>query len=101
METKISKILKIDASELQERAEMLKAMAHPTRIAMIEMLYEDKELTVSEIHNTLEIEQAVASNHLGILKSKNIVKCHRDGKKMYYSLKMQNVHNVVQCMLDY
>ena len=101
METKISKILKIDASELQERAEMLKAMAHPTRIAMIEMLYEDKELTVSEIHNTLEIEQAVASNHLGILKNKNIVKCHRDGKKMYYSLKMQNVHNVVQCMLDY
>ncbi|MCK5781652.1 MAG: winged helix-turn-helix transcriptional regulator [Flavobacteriales bacterium] len=100
METKISKILKIDAEELQERAEMLKAMAHPTRIAMIEMLYHDKEMTVTEIHSSLDIEQAVASNHLGILKNKNIVKCHREGKKMFYSLKMQNVHSVIQCMLD-
>ncbi|MEN8137877.1 MAG: metalloregulator ArsR/SmtB family transcription factor [Bacteroidota bacterium] len=100
METKISKVLKIDAEELQERAEMLKAMAHPTRIAMIEMLYEDKELTVSEIHKTLDIEQAVASNHLGILKNKNILQCRREGKKMFYSLKMENIHNVVQCMLD-
>ena len=100
MENKISKILKIDAELLQERAEMLKAMAHPTRIAMIEMLYEDKELTVTEIHKSLEIEQAVASNHLSILKNKNILKCRRDGKKMLYSIKLDNIHSVVQCMLD-
>ena len=100
MENKISKILKIDAELLQERAEMLKAMAHPTRIAMIEMLYEDKELTVTEIHNTLEIEQAVASNHLSILKNKSILRCRRDGKKMLYSIKLNNIHNVIQCMLD-
>ena len=101
MDTNISKILKMDASLLQERAEMLKAMAHPTRIAMIEMLYQDEELTVTEIHNTLKIEQAVASNHLSILKSRNILKCRREGKKMFYSLKVENVHNVVQCMLDH
>jgi DNA-binding transcriptional ArsR family regulator len=100
METNISKVLKMDAETLQERSEMLKAMAHPTRIAMIEMLYEDRELTVTEIHSTLDIEQAVASNHLSILKSKNILKCRREGKKMFYSLKLDSVHNVVQCMLN-
>ncbi len=100
MQNKISKILKMDAGVLLERADMLKAIAHPTRIAMIEMLYEDKELTVTEIHKTLEIEQAVASNHLSILKNKSILKCRRDGKKMLYSIKLDNIHSVVQCMLD-
>ena len=99
MESKISRILRMDADVLRERAETLKAMAHPTRIAMIEMLYEGKELTVTEIHKTLDIEQAVASNHLSILKNKNILKCRREGKKMLYSVKLENVHDVVQCMI--
>ncbi|MCK5824735.1 MAG: helix-turn-helix transcriptional regulator [Ichthyobacteriaceae bacterium] len=99
MNTSISKIMKIDVEELQKRADMLKAMAHPTRIAMIEMLYQGKELTVTKIHNSLEIEQAVASNHLGILKSKDIVQCRREGKMVYYSLKVETVHNIIQCML--
>lgn len=100
MDTKISKVLNIDVEQLQEKAEMLKAMAHPARIAMIEMLYEDNELSVSEIHKTLDLEQAVASNHLSILKGKNILKCRREGKKMFYSLKVESVHNVIQCMLN-
>jgi DNA-binding transcriptional ArsR family regulator len=99
METKVSRVLHIDPERLQERAEMLKAMAHPMRIGIIEMLYEHTELTVTKIHENLGIEQAVASNHLSILKSRDILKCRREGKKMFYSLKEESVHNVIQCML--
>ena len=84
--------------ELEDVTEKLKAVAHPIRFVMIDLLYHEKELSVTEIHEKLQIEQAVASHHLRILKNQDIVKVNRDGKNSYYSLANTNFYQIVTAM---
>lgn len=73
-------------SFLENATETLRAIAHPQRLLIIEMLYAEKSLTVTEIHERLGIEQAVASHHLRILKDRGVVQVRRDGKNSNYAL---------------
>ena len=77
---------------------MLKAIAHPMRIAIINYLEGGKKLTVTEIHELLKIEQSTTSHHLGILKDKGVLSSKRDGKNTYYFLKHQNLGQIVDCL---
>ena len=61
----------LDLQKLEMAASRLRAMAHPMRIAIIELLTNNQKLTVTEIYDNLGIEQASASHHLNILKNKN------------------------------
>ncbi|HNX86801.1 MAG TPA: metalloregulator ArsR/SmtB family transcription factor [Bacteroidales bacterium] len=88
----------IDIEKLELAASKLRAMAHPMRIAIIDLLTENKKLTVTEIYESLSIEQAAASHHLNILKSKGLLESKRDGKMIYYSLKIAVLANVVECI---
>ena len=80
---------------LEDATEKLKAIAHPIRFLMIEMLYNAKEMSVTDVHEKLDIEQAVASHHLRILKNQNIVKVNRDGKNSFYSLSSDVYFNII------
>lgn len=77
---------------------MLKAIAHPMRIAIIGLLEEGLELTVTEIHEKLGIEQSTTSHHLGILKDKDVLISRREGKNTFYSLKHENLKNIINCV---
>lgn len=77
---------RFDAAFLEIGTEVLRAIAHPIRLTIIDLLHEQKRLSVTEIYEVLEIEQAIASHHLRILKDKKVVVAKRDGKKSYYSL---------------
>lgn len=88
----------LDIQKLELAASKLRAMAHPMRIAIIDLLTENKKLTVTEIYERLSIEQASASHHLNILKNKGLLESKRDGKMIYYSLKMHVLANVVECI---
>lgn len=88
----------LDVQKLEQAASKLRAMAHPMRIAMIELLTENEKLTVTEIYEHLGIEQASASHHLNILKSKGLLESKRNGKMIYYSLKTHALSNVVDCI---
>lgn len=88
----------LDIQKLELAASKLRAMAHPMRIAIIDLLTDNKKLTVTEIYERLSIEQASASHHLNILKNKGLLESKRDGKMIYYSLKMHVLANVVDCI---
>ena len=88
----------LDIQKLEIAASKLRAMAHPMRIAIIELLNENKKLTVTEIYERLSIEQASASHHLNILKNKGLLDSKRDGKMIYYSLKTNVLANVIDCI---
>ncbi len=83
---------------LEQSTETLRAIAHPLRLAIIEMLYEQKELTVTEIYESLDIEQAVASHHLRIMKDRNIVQVKRSGKSSCYSLVSDDFYKIYEIM---
>jgi DNA-binding transcriptional ArsR family regulator len=88
----------LDIQKLEMAASKLRAMAHPMRIAIIDLLTENKKLTVTEIYERLNIEQASASHHLNILKSKGLLESKRDGKMILYSLKTSVLANVIDCI---
>lgn len=89
----------IDKAEfLRESSETLRAIAHPLRLAIIELLHDNNRLSVTEIHESLDIEQAVASHHLRILKSKKVVDLDRDGKNSLYYLVQNDFFDIFRIL---
>lgn len=94
----IMKFQDLTPEQLERAANMLKAIAHPMRIAILNFLEDGKKLTVTEIHELLNIEQSTTSHHLGILKDKGVLASQREGKNTYYYLKHDNLSNIVDCI---
>jgi len=92
------KIKDLSSEQLERAASMLKAIAHPMRIAILNYLDDGKQLNVTEIHKLLNIEQSTTSHHLGILKDKGVLSSRRIGKNSYYFLKYDNLSNIVDCV---
>jgi DNA-binding transcriptional ArsR family regulator len=88
----------LDITKLELAASKLRAMAHPMRIAIIELLTENKRMTVTEIYESLSLEQASASHHLNILKNKGLLDSKRNGKMIIYSLRTNALSNVIDCI---
>ena len=86
--------------EIEKAANMIKAISHPMRLAILGYLGEGNRLNVTEIHNLLKIEQSTASHHLGILKDKGILASTRKGKSTLYYLKRQNLSKLVRCISE-
>jgi len=90
--------LVIDITKLEMAASKLRAIAHPMRIAIIDLLHATPKLSVTEIYEKLNIEQASASHHLNILKNKGVLVSKREGKKIFYSLKSVTLTEIVECI---
>ena len=88
----------LDIDRLEIAAGMLKSIAHPMRIAILNLLEGGKKMTVTEIHEKLGIEQSSTSHHLGILKDKGVLSSRRDGKNTYYFMKHDMLSQVVDCI---
>lgn len=73
-------------SDLQAKANYLKALAHPTRLAILEVL-EDGPLCVQNVGELLERPQPNISQHLAILKQADLITYTEQGKQRCYSLK--------------
>ena len=84
---------------LDNATETLRAVAHPIRLTIIDLLSKNGELSVTEIHERLDIEQAIASHHLRILKSKNVVKVNRVGKSSYYDLLHSDFQEILEVLI--
>ena len=88
----------LDVDKLEAAASKLRAMAHPMRIAIIELLQDGKQMNVTQIYEELKLEQAAASHHLNVLKSKKVLSSHRSGKKIYYSLRNDTLTEIIHCI---
>lgn len=89
--------LNFDHEKLDMAAGKLRAISHPTRIAILEML-NDRPMSVTEIFESLGIDQASASHHLNTLKDKGILIGQRQGRKIIYSLKHQTIAEIIDCI---
>jgi len=84
----------------QFKASIFQALGHPTRIAMIEVL-RDGELPAGVIIERLGIEQANASQHLSILRLKQIVTSRKEGNQVFYSVRDPLIIEVLDIMRRY
>lgn len=69
----------------EKESELLKALAHPVRLRMVEGLLK-KECHVDKIVKALNLPQSTVSQHLGILKSRGIVQVRKEGVKTCYQV---------------
>src|SRR3984885_14279346 len=84
----------------QFKAEFFQALAHPTRIAIIEQL-RDGELSAGALIERLGVEQANASQHLTVLRNKHIVVNRKVGNQVFYSVRDQLIIQVLDIMKQY
>jgi DNA-binding transcriptional ArsR family regulator len=82
------------------KAEIFQALAHPTRIAIVEAL-SHAELSAGKLIDQLEVEQANASQHLSILRAKNVVVSRKVGNQVLYSLRDTVLIEVLEILHRY
>lgn len=82
--------------ELQQyKAEFFKALAHPVRIRIVELLAEG-EYSVNELQTLLGSEGSTVSQQLTVLRAKQIVNGTKDGSKVIYSLRDPAIADVLK-----
>jgi ArsR family transcriptional regulator len=84
----------------QFKADIFQALAHPTRISILELL-EPGELSSSVLLENLGIEQSNLSQHLAILRSKQLVTNRKVGNQVFYSVRDPIINEVLKLMRAY
>ena len=83
---------------LKQRAEILRTLAHPTRLAILEELSQGAKC-VTDIRDLLDISQPNVSQHLMALRRERIVDFHEDGKlRCYYITRPKLVKGFLRFM---
>ena len=81
-------------------AEVLKAVAHPLRLLIVETL-QDGERSVGEIVDALGEKQAITSQQLNLMKDRGVLASRREGAKVFYRIQNPNVIRVLNCVYDH
>lgn len=92
--------IKIESASLKKSVKTLRAINHPMRKDMIQMMDEKGSVTVTEIYEKLKIEQSVCSQQLAILRKAGIVKTSKDGKKVHYSVNSDRLAEISNIILQ-
>ena len=82
------------------KADIFQALAHPTRIAILELLSEG-ELSAGALIEKLGMEQANVSQHLAVLRAKQVVVNRKVGNQVFYSVRVPIIHDVLELMRQY
>lgn len=88
----------MNTESLEKAAYILKTIAHPTRLAIIDALNQNQQMQVNEICRALNLEQSIVSHHLINMKIKGLLKATKSGNCVYYSLREQNLHQIIACV---
>lgn len=88
----------IEAKKLERVAFILKTIAHPIRLGIVELLDKHKRMSVNDIAMQLGIEQSLTSHHLNNMKIKGILQSEREGKSVFYAIKLEEVIKVIACI---
>lgn len=82
-----------------ETAKVLKAMAHPTRLYILDQLKE-REHCVCELQELLGIDMSTVSRHLSVLREAGIISSRRVNNQIFYKLECRCVLDVYQCIVN-
>ena len=83
------------------KAGIFGALAHATRIDIVELLRDEGEVPVSRIYERLGREQANASQHLAVLRAKQVVVGRKDGNQVFYTLRDPILGKVLDLMRQF
>ncbi|MCK5126391.1 MAG: winged helix-turn-helix transcriptional regulator [candidate division Zixibacteria bacterium] len=87
----------IDMTKYEIRARVIKAMAHPTRLCIVDMLSQ-QDMCVAELTKIIGADMSTVSKHLSILKNAGIITSAKKGTQVNYSLHMHCVMIFFGCV---
>lgn len=87
----------MDKEKYKKRADVLKAMAHPTRLFIIETLSQE-EKCVCELTEMVGADISTISKHLTVLKNSGIVIDDKRGSQVFYSLCCPCILKIFECL---
>ncbi|MCA9407926.1 MAG: helix-turn-helix transcriptional regulator [Candidatus Omnitrophica bacterium] len=79
-------------------ARMLKSVAHPVRIEIINYLIKMQKVSVNDLKDKLKITQSMTSQHLAVLKNVGIVDCDKQANVCYYFIRNKNILKLLDCV---
>ena len=82
----------------EERADLIKALAHPVRLCIVKNLIEAGSTNVTTMQNCLEAPQSTISQHLSKLKSAKVIRGERKGLEIYYSVSNEKVKEIIKIL---
>lgn len=81
----------------KSRAQVFKALAHPSRLSIVEALVEG-ERCVNELTDMLGIDASTTSRHLAILRNAGLIRDEKRGACVYYRLQCSCVLTFIECV---
>ena len=89
-----------DLEVLFELADLFKVFGDSTRLRVM-VTISDAEMAVSDIADSLQMEQSTISHQLRVLRQNKLVRVRREGKQMYYTLDDDHVKKIIEMGLDH
>lgn len=93
--------IKFNKEKLSYSAELMRALAHPLRLKILEFIDRNGSTNVNKIYNTLKLEQSITSQHLRILKLAGVVQDERQGKFIKYCINYDVIARVDIAMKNF
>ena len=84
--------LQIEDHSLVKASKKFRAINHPLRITMLQLMHKHGAINVQDLYNKLRIEQSVASQHLAILREADLVQTKKDGRYILYAVNYSGIH---------
>ncbi len=88
----------VSAQAIEETARILRCLAHPVRLQILDLLERKGEMTVTEVYEGVGIEQAVASQHLSLMHDKGVLERRKDGVHVFYRIGDSRAYKVLSCL---
>jgi len=79
---------------------MLRALNHPVRRQILDVLARTDQLNVSQIMDAIELPQASTSQHLAILRRVKLIAARRSGKIVFYKIDRDQLERVSEVIKD-
>ena len=89
---------RIESEKLLNAISMLKVIAHPVRLGIVDVLTDTESMTVLEIQEALGLEQAIASQHITLMEDKGVLKSEKVGRNKFVSLRFPHMKHIVECL---
>ncbi len=96
-----------EKTKYETRTRVLKALAHPARLKLVDVLAEHDEVCVCELTEAIGMDMSTVSRHLSQLKNAGIVDSDKRGQMVFYSLRVKClqrlfgcIESVVKCQVD-
>lgn len=87
----------MDLEAYKRKAQVIKALAHPSRLMMIDALAEG-ELCVCDLQRLVGTDLSTVSKHLSVMKNAGIVTDRKEGLKVFYRLRVPCVMKFFECV---